>query len=49
MRQLLKKIFGDSNSRQLKKLEQIADQIEALEPEMQRLSDESTSSKNRRI
>lgn len=45
MRQLLKKIFGDSNSRQLKKLEQIADQIEALEPEMQRLSDSQLQAK----
>src|SRR5690625_2346930 len=45
MRHLLKKIFGDSNSRQLKKLEQIADQIEALEPEMQRLSDSQLQAK----
>ena len=47
MRQLLKKIFGDSNSRQLKKLEQIADQIEALEPEMQRLSDSQLQAKTK--
>src|SRR5690625_5179818 len=36
---LIKKIFGDGNSRQLKKLEAIADQIEALEPEMEKLQD----------
>src|SRR5690625_3526268 len=36
---LLKKIFGDGNSRQLKKLEAVADQIEALEPDMEKLQD----------
>ncbi len=39
MKQLLTKVFGDGNSRQLKKLEKIADQIEELEPQMQQLSD----------
>src|SRR5690625_5044668 len=36
---LLKKIFGDGNSRQLKKLERIADEIEHLEPDYEKLSD----------
>lgn len=31
MKQLLTKVFGDGNSRQLKKLEKVADQIEELE------------------
>jgi preprotein translocase subunit SecA len=39
MRGLLKKVFGDGNSRQLKKLEAIANEIEALEPEVQKLTD----------
>lgn len=39
MKQLLTKVFGDGNSRQLKKLEKVADQIEELEPQMQQLSD----------
>lgn len=39
MKQLLTKVFGDGNSRQLKKLEKVADQIEELEPRMQQLSD----------
>jgi preprotein translocase subunit SecA len=36
---LLKKVFGDSNERELRRLGKIADQIEALEPQMQKLSD----------
>ena len=36
---LLKKIFGDGNSRQLKKLERIADEIENLEPDYEKMSD----------
>ncbi|SES71193.1 preprotein translocase subunit SecA [Salinibacillus kushneri] len=45
MRGLLKKVFGDGNSRQLKKLEAQADQIEALEPEIEKLSDEGLKAK----
>ncbi|WP_102028677.1 preprotein translocase subunit SecA [Salirhabdus sp. Marseille-P4669] len=45
MRGILKKVFGDGNSRQLKKLEAIADQIEALEPEMQKLTDAQLTEK----
>lgn len=42
---LLKKVFGDGNTRELKKLERIADKIEALEPEMEQLSDEELRGK----
>ncbi|NLP30317.1 MAG: preprotein translocase subunit SecA, partial [Clostridiales bacterium] len=37
---LLEKIFGDLNTKELKKIEKIVDQIEALEPEMSQKSDE---------
>src|SRR5690625_896783 len=36
---LLKRIFGDGNKRKLNKLEKIADQIEALESDYEKLSD----------
>lgn len=36
----LTKIFGNQNDREIKKLDKIADEIEALEPQMQALSDE---------
>ncbi|WP_217588537.1 preprotein translocase subunit SecA [Lentibacillus saliphilus] len=36
---LLKKIFGDGNQKQLNRLQKQADNIEALEPEYERLSD----------
>ncbi|MRG84766.1 preprotein translocase subunit SecA [Salinibacillus xinjiangensis] len=45
MRGIFKKVFGDGNTRQLKKLEATADQIEALEPDMQKLSDEQLTAK----
>ncbi|MBO8157624.1 MAG: preprotein translocase subunit SecA [Bacillaceae bacterium] len=45
MRGLLKKVFGDSNTRELKKLEKVADEIEALEPEMEKLSDDQLRGK----
>ncbi|PKR77996.1 preprotein translocase subunit SecA [Halalkalibacillus sediminis] len=45
MRQLLTKVFGDGNAKQLKKLEKIADQIEELEPKMQQLSDHALQEK----
>src|SRR5690625_3846307 len=35
----VKRIFRDTNQRKLKKLEEVADQIEALESEMEQLSD----------
>lgn len=39
MRNVLKKILGDPNERELKRLRRIVDEINALEPEIQRLSD----------
>ncbi|WP_018930989.1 preprotein translocase subunit SecA [Gracilibacillus lacisalsi] len=45
MRGLLKKVFGDGNQRQLKSLEKIADEIEALEPSIQLLSDDDLKNK----
>src|SRR5690625_2166359 len=42
---MLKRIFGDGNKKELKRLEQIADQIEALEPEYEKLSDEQLKAK----
>ena len=41
----LKKIFGDGNSRQLKQLEKIADEIEAMESQIEKLSDEELQNK----
>ncbi|MFN3337673.1 MAG: preprotein translocase subunit SecA, partial [Thermomicrobium sp.] len=39
MRNVLKKILGDPNERELKRLRRIVEEINALEPEVQRLSD----------
>lgn len=36
---ILTKIFGDGNQKQVKRIEKQVDQIEALEPEMEKLSD----------
>ena len=41
----LEKVFGDLNTKEVKKLENIADKIEALEPEMQGLTDEQLKGK----
>ncbi|MGP4061278.1 preprotein translocase subunit SecA [Halobacillus sp. H74] len=41
----LKKIFGDGNTRQLKRLEKIADDIEAMESQIEKLSDEELKNK----
>ncbi|ARI76527.1 preprotein translocase subunit SecA [Halobacillus mangrovi] len=41
----LKKIFGDGNTRQLKRLEKIADDIDALESEYEKLSDDDLRQK----
>ncbi|KHE67538.1 preprotein translocase subunit SecA, partial [Halobacillus sp. BBL2006] len=41
----LKKIFGDGNTRQLKRLEKIADEIDALESEYEKLSDDELRQK----
>ena len=42
---ILTKIFGSQNDREIKKLDKLADEIEALEPKMQALSDEELRSK----
>src|SRR5690625_5033063 len=41
----LKRIFGDGNKKQLNQLGKIADQIDALEPEYEKLSDEDLQQK----
>ncbi|WP_368654421.1 preprotein translocase subunit SecA [Ornithinibacillus sp. 4-3] len=45
MAQILKKIFGDGNKRQVKQLEKRANQIEALEQEFELLSDNDLKNK----
>ena len=40
-----KKIFGDSNSREIKRIEKTVDEIEALEPTIKALSDEQLRGK----
>ncbi|GEN47176.1 preprotein translocase subunit SecA [Alkalibacillus haloalkaliphilus] len=45
MKQLLTKVFGDLNEKQLKKLRKKADQIEALETDIQKLSDSGLQAK----
>ncbi len=42
---LMEKIFGDPNAKEIKKLEKIADQVMALESEMEGLSDEELHGK----
>ncbi|MCQ1528635.1 preprotein translocase subunit SecA [Lutispora saccharofermentans] len=42
---ILTKIFGSQNDREIKKLDKLVDEIEALEPKMQALSDEELRSK----
>src|SRR5690625_647547 len=42
---LLKKMFGDGNQKQLNRLQKKVDQIEALEPEYEKLSDETLKQK----
>lgn len=41
----LKKIFGDGNTRQLKRLEKIADDIDAMESDIEKLSEEDLKNK----
>ena len=40
LRNLLKKVVGDPNEKEINRIRPIVDEINALEPEMQRLSDE---------
>lgn len=42
---LLTKIFGDGTKRELKRIEKTVDEIEALEPEMEKLSDDELKNK----
>ncbi|WP_102344877.1 preprotein translocase subunit SecA [Bacillus sp. Marseille-P3661] len=42
---ILKKVFGDGTQRHLNKYQKIVDQIEALEPDMQKLSDDQLREK----
>ena len=44
---ILKKIFGDPNAKELKNIQVIVDKINALEPEMQKLSDAELRDKTR--
>src|SRR5690625_3559458 len=45
MDNILTKIFGDGNKRQLKRLQKKVDQIEALEPQIEALSDSELQQK----
>src|SRR5690625_3181773 len=42
---LLKKIFGDGNQKQLNRIQKKVDQIEALEPKYEKLSDDQLQQK----
>ena len=42
---LMQKVFGDLNSKEVKKLEKIADKVMALEPQMEDLTDEELRAK----
>lgn len=46
---LLEKIFGDMNSREIKKIEKIVDQIEAYDEEMQALTVTSCAARQRNL
>lgn len=43
----VKKLFGDSNEKELKRMQTIVDAVNALEPDMQKLSDASLTGKTR--
>ena len=45
MANILKKIFGDGNQRQLNRVQKTVDKIEALEPEYEKLTDEALQQK----
>lgn len=45
MTSILKRIFGDGNKRQLKRIQSVVDEIESLEVEIQKLSDEALKNK----
>ena len=43
----VKKLFGDSNEKELKRMQTVVDAVNALEPDMQKLSDASLTGKTR--
>src|SRR5690625_7331756 len=45
MSNILKRIFGDGNKRQLKRIQSTVDKVNALEDEMTKLSDEELKNK----
>src|SRR5699024_11530762 len=45
MANILKKIFGDGNQRQLNRVQKIVNHIEAMEPDMEKLSDSELQQK----
>ncbi|HHT65765.1 MAG: preprotein translocase subunit SecA [Caldicoprobacterales bacterium] len=47
MASLIKKLFGDSNAREIKRLMKTVEEIEALEPAMQALSDKQLQNKTK--
>ncbi|WP_186580841.1 preprotein translocase subunit SecA [Aquibacillus kalidii] len=49
MRGLLKKVFGDGNQRQLSRLQKVVDEIEALEPEFEKLTDDGLRAKTEEL
>ena len=46
---IIEKIFGTHSEHELKRIYPIVDHIDALEPEMQKLSDEELKEKNEKI
>lgn len=46
---LMELIFGDLNAKEVKKIEKIVDRIEALDEDMQALTDDELRGKNRRV
>ncbi len=46
MRKLIEKLLGDQNQKELKKIQPIVNQINALEPELEKLSDEDLQKKS---
>ena len=46
---LLTKVFGSRNDRTLRRMRKVVNIINAMEPEMEKLSDEELKGKNRRV
>ena len=45
IKKVFKKVFGSRNDRMIRKMQKVVDQINALEPELQALSDEALKGK----